>query len=119
MLPRVTGVTIDCDDPARLASFWATLLGRPTTDEHDLPGWATVGSRTDEQPRLTFQKVPEPKTAKARLHLDVEVADVDEGRRAVEALGGAWSGERHDYDDGVVVVMRDPEGNEFCLVEFS
>ncbi|WP_267888676.1 VOC family protein, partial [Mycobacteroides chelonae] len=50
--------------------------------------------------------------------LDVEVDDIDTARGQVERLGGAWSGERHDYDEGVVLVMLDPEGNEFCLVQF-
>lgn len=78
--------------------------------------WATVGSRLDDQPRLTFQAVPEPKSAKVRLLLDVQVDDIERARRQVEGLGGRWTGERHDYDEGVVVVMADPEGHEFCLV---
>lgn len=116
MANRLAGITIDCTDPARMASFWSELLGRAVTDEHCGPGWATVGSRLDDQPRLTFQAVPEPKSAKVRLLLDVQVDDIERARRQVEGLGGRWTGERHDYDEGVVVVMADPEGHEFCLV---
>ena len=114
---RLAGVTIDCNDPARLALFWSELLDRPVSDEHSGPGWATVGSWHDPQPRLTFQAVPEPKSVKVRLHLDVQVDDIDLGRRQVEALGGKWTNERHDYREGVVLVMADPEGHEFCLVQ--
>jgi predicted enzyme related to lactoylglutathione lyase len=117
---RLTGITIDCGDPARLASFWSALLERAVTGEHgEDTGWATVGSRLDDQPRLTFQRVGEPKTAKVRIHLDVQVDDIDTARMQVERLGGRWSGERHDYDDGIVMVMHDPEGHEFCLVQYG
>lgn len=118
MRNRWTGITIDCRDPARLASFWSSLLDVPESREHDGPGWATVGSRLDDQPRLTFQQVPEAKAGKVRIHLDVQVPDIDSGREEVEGLGGSWSGERHDYPEGVVIVMHDPEGHEFCLVQY-
>jgi predicted enzyme related to lactoylglutathione lyase len=115
---RWTAITVDCHDPAGLAEFWSALLGKPLSNEHDGPGWATVGSRLDPEPRLTFQAVAEPKTAKVRIHLDVQVDDIDAGREQVGALGGRWTQERHDYDEGVVLVMQDPEGNEFCLVQY-
>ena len=119
MANRLTGITIDCRDPARLASFWSALLEMAVTDEHgEDAGWATVGSRLDDRPRLTFQRVGEPKTAKVRIHLDIQVDEIDTAREQVESLGGRWSGERHDYDDGIVMVMHDPEENEFCLVQY-
>ncbi|MGK2866519.1 MAG: VOC family protein [Mycobacterium sp.] len=112
-------MTIDCVDPARMARFWGALLELEPTDEHgDDAGWATLGSRSGPIPRLTFQGVPEPKSTKVRLHLDVEVDDIDVGRGHVESLGGRWTGVRHDYDEGVVVNMLDPEGHEFCLVQY-
>ena len=59
---RLAGITIDCADPARLASFWSALLDIAVTGEHgDDAGWSTVGSRLDHRPRLTFQRVPEGK----------------------------------------------------------
>lgn len=116
---RLVGITIDCGDPARLAAFWSAMLNTAETDEHgDDSGWATVGSPGDNQPRLTFQRVPEPKTGKTRIHLDIQVTDIDAGRQQVESLGGQWSGTRHDYDEGAVMVMHDPEGNEFCIVQY-
>lgn len=119
MANRWSGVTIDCSEPARLSKFWAALLDIPPSSEHgDDPNWATVGSRSGQLPRLTFQRVPEPKSTKVRIHLDVQVDDIEAGRRQVENLGGRWSGVRHDYDEGAVLVMFDPEGHEFCLVQF-
>lgn len=116
---RWSGITVDCADPTRLATFWSALLGVPLTGEHgDDPGWATVGSRLGDLPRMTFQRVPEPRNGKVRLHVDVQVDDIEAGRRQVEQLGGRWSGERHDYDEGVVLVMLDPECHEFCLVRY-
>jgi predicted enzyme related to lactoylglutathione lyase len=112
------GVTVDCLDPERMVAFWGTLLDRERSDEMDGDGWATLGSRHDAQPRITFQRVPEARTQKVRLHLDVRVAEIEAGIAEVERLGGASTGERHEYDEGVVVVMTDPEGHEFCLVEF-
>ncbi|WP_395310338.1 VOC family protein [Mycobacterium sp. AMU20-3851] len=119
MATRWSGVTIDCVDPVRLAAFWSALLGVPVSGEHgEDPKWATVGSRSGSVPRLTFQRVPESKAGKVRIHLDVEVDDIDTGRRHVEELGGHFSGTRHDYDEGVVLNMFDPEGHEFCLVQY-
>ena len=89
---RWVGVTVDCRDPLALAGFWSRLLGRPLTSEHDGAGWATVGSRSDGAPRLTFQAVPEPRTAKVRLHLDLQVDDV--GRRAARGGGARWEVDR-------------------------
>jgi predicted enzyme related to lactoylglutathione lyase len=118
MANRWYGVTVDCVDPDRMAAFWGALLGREQSDEMDGEGWATIGSRHDVQPRITFQKVPEPLTGKVRLHLDVRVDDITAAVAQVERLGGACTGERHEYDEGVVLVMTDPEGHEFCLVQF-
>jgi hypothetical protein len=89
MANRLMGITIDCADPARLAAFWSQLLDMAVTGEHgDDTGWATVGSRRDDGPRLTFQRVAEPKTAKVRIHLDVQADDSAAARRHVESLGG-------------------------------
>ena len=82
------------------------------------PGWVYLGRRNDAQPRLVFQPVSGPKQGKVRLHLDVSVDDVEAGIGQVVALAGRPTGERHEYDDGVVVVMRDPEDHEFCLVQY-
>jgi hypothetical protein len=112
----LSGITIDCIDPARLAAFWGGLLDRP--EGPPMPGWRQLGKRGDAVPRVNFQPVPERKVGKARVHVDITVDDVDDAMGSVAELGGRWTGERHDYDEGVVVVMADPEGNEFCLVQY-
>ena len=112
----VSGVTFDCVDPHRVARFWSALTGRePGPSE---AGWVYLGERGDPEPRLVFQPVPEPKAGKVRIHLDVTVDDMDEAIELVTALGGRFTGERHDYDEGTVVVMADPEDHEFCLVRY-
>ncbi|GAB7037093.1 MULTISPECIES: VOC family protein [Catenuloplanes] len=112
---RFAGVTIDCQDPRRLADFWSAVLGGGVTES--LPGWRRV-TVDDGTPVLTFQPVPEPKVGKIRLHLDIAVDDVGEAVDLIVALGGRWTSERHDYPEGAVLVMADPEDNEFCIVEY-
>jgi len=116
MANRWVGVTIDCLDVERVSAFWSRLLDRPPGPSG--PGWVYLGHPGDAQPRLIFQPVTEPKQGKVRLHLDVEVDDIDRGVAEVIGLGGRFTGERHDYDEGVVVVMADPEEHEFCLVQY-
>jgi predicted enzyme related to lactoylglutathione lyase len=53
-----------------------------------------------------------------RLHLDIATDDVEAAILEVEQLGGSNADERHDYDAGIVVVMRDLEGHEFCLIQY-
>ncbi|MFJ4698103.1 VOC family protein [Streptomyces sp. NPDC088768] len=62
--------------------------------------------------------MPEPRRDKVRPHLDVAVDDITTGIAQVLALGGGETGERHEYEEGVVVIMTDPEGHEFCLSRF-
>ncbi|WP_107655661.1 VOC family protein [Nocardia suismassiliense] len=116
MTNRWVGVTIDCVDVQRVADFWSALLDRPQGPSQ--PGWIYLGELDAPHPRLVFQPVTEPKHGKVRLHLDVAVDDIDQGIAQVIALGGRDTGERHDYDEGVVVVLADPEGHEFCLVQY-
>ncbi|WP_030441918.1 VOC family protein [Actinoplanes subtropicus] len=110
------GVTIDCLDPARVARFWSALLGREAGPSQH--GRVYLGRRGDALPRLAFQPVTEPNPGKVRIHLDVVAEDIDRGVAEVIALGGRETGERHDYDEGVVVIMADPEGHEFCLIQY-
>jgi predicted enzyme related to lactoylglutathione lyase len=112
---RLTGVTVDCGDPVAVAAFWSALLDGTVTEP--LPGWRRV-HLPDGAPVLTIQPVPEPKAGKARIHLDVTVDDLDAALARITGLGGRWTGERHDYPEGAVCVMADPEGNEFCVVRY-
>jgi hypothetical protein len=111
MVTFVKSATFDCADALVLARFWAAALGSDVDEEStsdkafvEPPGWGG--------PALWFQRVPEPKTAKNRLHLDLRAADGDVAGevRRLSALGATVVTPGDD-----LVVMRDPEGNEFCV----
>ena len=137
-------VTFDCADPAGLAAFWAEVLGyvlQPPPPpyaswDEALDAWGVPDEDRNSRsavvdpdgtgPRLFFQRVPEPKTVKNRLHLDVRAAPGatgDERRQRLEAEAERLVGlgatrlrvsEPQGFSD-LFVVMADPEGNEFCL----
>lgn len=113
---RLIGVTVDCLDPVRMADFWSALLGGEVSES--LPGWRRVAP-ADGSAVITLQPVPEPKVGKVRIHLDVVVQDIDHAVEETTGLGGRWTGERHDYPEGSVLVMADVEDNEFCIVRYS
>jgi len=115
MQVRWIEVTLDCLDPVRVAAFWQALLGGELSEP--LPGWRRL--EVPDRPHITFQPVPEPKMAKTRLHLDLEVDDLDAALALVEGLGGSRTGEQHVYPEGTVEVVADVEGTEFCLVEYT
>jgi hypothetical protein len=112
MIGRIDEVVVDCGDPMSLAGFWAGVLGGEPVQRHpdwcyvDPPGWT----------RLAFQRVPETKTVKNRLHLDVDVADIPAATQLAERLGARRVGEVHHDSAGSFQVLLDPEGNEWCLV---
>ena len=137
-------VVIDCADPARLAEFWATALGyevqRPPDGFASWPdflrangvpeeAWNDFSAVTDpdgDGPRIFFQRVPEPKTVKNRVHIDVNaggpLGTPDDERRArvaarVELLTHVGASVLRDVEERGEhwVVMVDPEGNEFCV----
>jgi predicted enzyme related to lactoylglutathione lyase len=108
----VVHVTFDCADPRRLAEFWSKATGyRIEQQSEDM---ATLSPGEGGQPKLLFMNVPEPRTVKNRVHLDVGVSDIEaEAARLIEF--GATRGELHREDGFVWAVMADPEGNEFCI----
>ncbi|MFI6497759.1 VOC family protein [Nonomuraea typhae] len=112
MIARQRQLVIDCADPSRLAAFWAALLGGVPVDRD--PAWSYVDP--PDGLRLAFQRVPESKAAKNRLHLDLAVASPAGAAVRVAALGGRAVGELREDAVGAFQTMADPEGNEFCLV---
>jgi hypothetical protein len=142
-MPVNIQVTFDANDPDKLAEFWAVALdyviepppegfatwyefaekvGIPRERWHDL---SAVIEPTRTKPRLLFQKVPEGKTAKNRVHLDLHVSagttDPEERWQRVLAYvdkvvaAGATVQYENRQPGGQCMVMQDPEGNEFCL----
>jgi catechol 2,3-dioxygenase-like lactoylglutathione lyase family enzyme len=142
---RQVQVTFDCADPAALAAFWREVLGyaeEPPPAGHDsweaalealgVPReeWNSRSACSDPNgvgPRLFFQRVPEPKAAKNRVHLDVRSAPDLRGEDRMAALEaeaerltalGATRIRRYEPAaplDAGHIVLQDPEGNEFCL----
>jgi glyoxalase superfamily protein len=139
-------VVMDCADPDRMMMFWATALGYKKQDPPDgfatwedflrannVPEdqWNSAGAVVDPEgtgPRIYFQRVPEPKTVKNRVHIDLNASGgratpAEEGRRRVDAeverlvAAGATvfrPAEASDLGE-YWAVLRDPEGNEFCV----
>ncbi|MER7007441.1 VOC family protein [Dactylosporangium sp. NPDC000555] len=142
---RTVQITFDCADPARMARFWAEALGYRLQDppegfgswEQALEAMGLPPERHNDAsavldpegagPRLFFQRVPEGKRAKNRVHLDVRAAPGLEGDARMAALEaeaerlvshGATRLGHHEPDPPLGaghIVMADPEGNEFCL----
>lgn len=121
--------TLGCDakDPQRLAAFWAAALGYVAEPGYDHPDGASIVDPDGVGPAIGWLRVPEGKTAKNRVHIDVRVAgegpwDLAERERLIlakvpelVALGATVL--REQREDGVLdaVVLQDPEGNEFCV----
>src|SRR6478672_7187030 len=132
-MPPVTPfqVTFDCVQPVRVARFWCEVLGYveevdPDEPVLDDPPWAACVDPTGVGPRLFFQRVPEGKVVKNRVHLDVRVGTGLVGEQRLAALEsecarlvalGATRGTllRADGFNESCQVMQDVEGNEFCL----
>ena len=115
---RIGMITADCADPKALASFWAAALR--TTVVFEVEGFVMLAPPTDGGPALGFQKVPEERAGKNRLHVDLGAPRGDraaEVARLVE-LGAIELGERGGDEYGLVwTTLADPEGNEFCVGE--
>jgi len=121
--------TLGCDaaDPHRLAGFWALALGYVAEPGYDDPDGASIIDPDGRGPAIGFLKVPEPKTAKNRMHIDIRVAgeppwDMAEREQLIRAkvaelvAAGATAQREETYGERLGhVVMRDLEGNEFCV----
>jgi Glyoxalase-like domain len=116
---RIQCLCVDTADPAQLAAFWQATLGwRRTLDgEDDVVLEPPEGSAEDGiVPDLLFLRVPEEKSGKNRLHLDLRPADQAAEVARLEGLGAS----RADVGQGPDVswvVMADPDGNEFCVLK--
>ncbi len=115
MTSRFTELSVDCHDPAGLAAFWCSVLGYRVVDEE--PDLVGIASEEATPPTIVFVRVPEAKTIKNRLHMDVNPVDRDQDDEVARLLD---LGARHaDVGQGPNVSWRtltDPEGNEFCVL---
>ena len=118
MAASIGNVAFDCDDVLKMAAFWSAALGRPV-DKGSSEFFASIGGADAErrEPAWYFNKVPEPKRAKNRVHVDL----VNQDPGAVKDLArlGATVVGKHRIPGQRWTVMQDPEGNEFCIAAKS
>ena len=122
MTVRLANITIDCDDALTVARFWSAALGRPLAAEPAPSeyfvaiGGAATHEISDAGPNWLFAKVPEGKTAKNRMHVDLVTEDA---QAEIDRLVGLGAKRVADKDEWGLqwTVMTDPEGNEFCVAQ--
>ncbi|MFF0744824.1 VOC family protein [Streptomyces sp. NPDC004111] len=112
MRARIDEIVFDCADPAALVRFWAALIGGEPVDRD--PNWSYID--VPDFTRVAFQRVPEGKSAKNRLHIDLVAEDIPAFSEEAVALGATLSGGIVVQEVGAFQVLLDPEGNEFCFV---
>lgn len=113
MTVKLAAVTFDCADPIVVATFWSAVLERPIDpDPSDV--FASIGLGSPRGPAWFFLKVPEPKTAKSRTHVDLAADDRAAEVARVIALGATHVAD-HTESGFVWSTLLDPEGHEFCV----
>jgi hypothetical protein len=115
---RIQSVVIDAHDPVALARFWSQALGWRITEEdaHESVLEPPEGSpANDVAPDLLFGRVPETKSIKNRLHLDLRPDDQQAHVERLLELGATRTDVGQDGSESWVV-LADPEGNEFCVL---
>ncbi len=125
MTLRLRVVAVDCADPERLAQFWCAALGYQVVDRDvdgvgigpgPVPSYDALRAGP-VAPGIDFLVVPEGKTVKNRLHLDLTPVDATQGEEVERLLGlGAVRADVGQTPEVTWVVLADPEGNEFCVL---
>jgi predicted enzyme related to lactoylglutathione lyase len=107
-------IVVDCADPVKVATFWAAAMGFEIVEPD--PEDTFVDDPSGASKGMFFQKVPEPKVAKNRVHIDVR--PTGSMAEEVERLKGLGATVRGFIEEGgsFWTQMRDPEGNEFCVL---
>jgi predicted enzyme related to lactoylglutathione lyase len=114
--PVGMGLVLDCADPDALAPFWAAALDYVSVG--DAGNYTALFPNGRPGPKLLLQKVDEPKSGKNRMHLDIEVADIETEATRLEALGATRVQPEQLSEHGSTwILMLDPEGNEFCVCD--
>ena len=117
MTSVVRNITFDVAppyEPYELAQFWGQVVGRSVDPAEDAPGDDEVG--LDGEPNLLFIRVPEAKTLKNRVHLDIQPdTSRDEEVDRLTGLGAKVVDDQRRPDGKGWVVLADPAGNEFCV----
>jgi len=121
MTIRLGGVTINCADPRALAAFWTEALGFTVAADYDgeflvlaPEGQDSFTEQDGRRPYVGLQRVAESKAGKARVHMDFTTDDRAAEVARLVALG-ATAADEQDMPGVAWTVLRDPEGNEFCV----
>ena len=110
------GLVLDCADPVKLAAFWGPALDYVSVGE--VGSYVALFPNGHPGPKLLLQRVPEPKAAKNRMHLDIEVPDIEAEATRLEALGATRVAAEPLSEHGTTwILMADPEGNELCVCD--
>jgi predicted enzyme related to lactoylglutathione lyase len=115
MASRFTELVIDAHDVRAQARWWAEVLDYTLTDEEE--DAVEISAPDGRSPRLVFARVPEDKTVKNRLHIDLNATDRDQEAEVQRLVAmGAQHIDIGQRPDQSWVVLADPEGNEFCVL---
>ena len=110
------GLVLDCTDPDALARFWAPALRYVNVGQAG--AYVALVPEDRSGPKLLLQRVAEAKAGKNRMHLDIEVADIEAEASRLVALGATRVSEGPCTEHGSTwLLMTDPEGNEFCVCD--
>jgi predicted enzyme related to lactoylglutathione lyase len=110
------GLVLDCTNPDALARFWSEALGYTTLG--GVGSFVMLVDADGVHPKLLLQAVPEAKTAKNRMHLDIETPHVEAEVARLESIGAHRVEATVRSEHGTNwVIMADPEGNEFCVCD--
>ena len=112
---RFLSVVIDCADPGLLALFWQKIVGGRVDGRTESREWVSLVD-VPVLGYLSFQRVPEAKSAKNRVHLDLDTDDMDRSVAFAVANGAVPCGGQVEEPTNWFQVMQDPEGNEFCFI---
>ncbi len=112
---RIGSVVIDCNDFATMARFWQEAL-RYVPREEPEDGWVVLRDPRGPNVHVSLNRVPEPRAGKNRLHLDLYTEDRDAEVERLLALGATRHPRTVEPDEDFIV-LADPEGNLFCVVD--
>ncbi len=108
-------IVVDCSDPHRVAEFWGQVLGWEVQEDGDVL-WMSASGQPFPDMLLVFVPVPENKTVKDRIHLDVSPIGCDQDDEVERIIGLGASRVDVGQGESPWKVLADPEGNEFCVL---
>jgi predicted enzyme related to lactoylglutathione lyase len=112
---KFLAAVMDCNDPVALSKFWQQILGGDVDSRTETAEWVAL-SGVPSLGYLGFQRVPEPKAVKNRVHIDVDIESIEDAVDLAVALGAKEVAGVVEEQTNWFQVMLDPEGNEFCFI---